>query len=103
MKVVFRADTQFPPVAKVVGVDREPYLSGELPSAFTWAARSVHTIDVYSEVDTGTGTRLAFTSWGDGDKSASRAVSHGGEYTAGYKTQCNLTIESAYGDSMGEG
>ena len=51
----------------------------------------------------GEGTGLVFTSWNNGGTSASRAVSHGGEYIADYQRQYQLTIESAYGDPKGEG
>jgi uncharacterized repeat protein (TIGR02543 family) len=44
-----------------------------------------------------------FTSWNDDDKSVSRTISHGGEYTADYKAQHKLTIESPYGSPKGEG
>jgi len=54
-------------------------------------------------MDTGEGTRLVFASWDDGDKSVSRAISHGGEYRADYETQYQLTIESAWGNPVGQG
>ncbi len=103
MKVVFHADAHLPPDTTVLTLDQKPYQSGELPASFTWAAGSVHDVDVPSKVDTEKGTRLVFVSWDDGDASVSRAISHGGEYVANYKTQYQLTIESAYGDPRGEG
>jgi len=54
-------------------------------------------------VDTEKGTRLGFISWDDGSTSVSRAISHGGEYVANYKTQYQLTIESAHGCPKGKG
>jgi len=103
MKVIFHADAHFPTDATVLTVDGKPYLSGELPPSFTLAAGLVYKFDVPSQLDTGEGTRLVFTSWDDGDMLASRTISHGGKYTANYKTQYQLTIESAYGDYTGEG
>jgi len=54
-------------------------------------------------VSTGEGTRLVFTSWNNGDESSSRDVSSCGEYTANYKTQYKLTVESPYGSPKGNG
>jgi len=44
-----------------------------------------------------------FTSWNDGNKSASRTITQGGEYVANYTTQYNLNIESPYGNPTGAG
>lgn len=103
VKVAFHTDARFSADTTVLTLDGKPYLSAELPASFTWAAGLVHTFDVPSEVDVGEGTRLVFTSWDDGDKSASRTISRGGEYGASYKMQYLLAIESAYGSPEGEG
>lgn len=103
MKVIFYTKAHFPPDTTVLTVDGKPYLSGELPASFTLAAGLAHNFDIPSQVDAGEGTRLVFTSWDDGDKSVSRAICHGGEYTANYEMQYQLTVESAYGDPEGEG
>jgi len=103
MRVVFHADGHLPPDTTVLTLDQKPYQSGELPASFTWAPGSVHDVDVPSKVDTEKGTRLVFVSWDDGDASVSRAISHGGEYVANYKTQYQLTIESAHGCPKGKG
>jgi hypothetical protein len=103
MRVVFRADAHLPPDTTVLTLDGKPYQSGELPALFTWAAGSVHHCAVPSEANTRQGTRLVFTSWNDGDTLVSRAISQGGEYTAKYERQYQLTIESAYGVRKGEG
>jgi hypothetical protein len=52
-------------------------------------------------IDIGKGTRYVFISWDDGDTSASRTISRAGVYTANYKTQYQLTINSAYGQPQG--
>jgi hypothetical protein len=46
-----------------------------------------------------------FTSWNDGDPSTSRELiaSEPATYTAGYKTQYYLTVDSGYGNPQGEG
>jgi len=103
MKVVVGADVHSPPDSPVLTVDGTPYQSGELPASFIWAPDSVHTCNIPSQMDTGEGTRLVFASWDDGDKSVSRAIPHGGEYTADYETQYQLTIESAWGNPVGQG
>lgn len=103
MKVVLDTDAHFPPDTAVLTVDGEPYSEAELPASFIWAAGSVHTFGLSSQVDTEDGTRLVFASWGDGYGSVSRTLSRGGEYTADYKTEYQLTIESPYGDPSGEG
>jgi hypothetical protein len=102
-RVVFHADGHLPADTTVLTLDGKPYQSGELPASFTWAAGSVHDIHIPSQVDTGEGTRLVFASWNDGDTSVSRAISRGGQYTANYERQYQLTIESAYGARKGEG
>ena len=68
-----------------------------------WAPGSVHSLTVLSPLDNGSGTRYVFTSWSDGDTSTSRTISHGGAYTANYKTQYKLLIESDYGEPEGQG
>ena len=103
MKVAFHTTADLPPDTTVLTLDGEPYLLGELPASFTWAPGSVHTFDIPSQMYTEKGTRLVFTSWDDEDTSVSRAISHGGEYAADYRTQYQLTVESVHGDPNGGG
>ncbi|MBM4446281.1 MAG: hypothetical protein FJ023_02880 [Chloroflexi bacterium] len=103
MNVIFHTDANFPSDATVLTADGEPYLIGELPTSFTWLSGSAHRFDIPLQVSTTEGTRLMFTSWNDGDKSISRTISQGGEYTANYKTQYTLELESPYGSPKGEG
>ena len=103
MNVVFHTDVQSASDTTVLTVDGEPYSAGEVPDSFTWLSGTVHSFDIPQQVSTAEGTRLVFTSWDDDNKSASRMITHGGEYTANYKTQYKLAIESSYGRPKGEG
>ena len=103
MNIIFHTDADFPSDAIALTVDGKSYLPGELPASFTWLSGTDHRFDISPQVNTEEGVRLVFTSWDDGDKSVSRTISHGGEYTANYKTQYKLTIESPYGSPTGEG
>jgi hypothetical protein len=67
------------------------------------APGSVHYLTILSPLDTGGGIRYVFTSWDDGNTSASRTTSHGGVYTANFKRQYELLIESAFGEPEGQG
>jgi hypothetical protein len=103
MKAVFNTDAEAASDIAVLTVDGEPYSSEELPKSFDWLSGTTHYFDIPTQIDMGDGTRLAFTSWNDGDTSSSRVISHGGEYTANYKTQYKLTIDSPYGRPRGNG
>ncbi len=88
------------PILNIAG---ETYSSGELPVSFIWAPGSSHDFELVSSVSGGSGIQYVFSSWDDGNTSASRAISEGGVYTANYKTQYYLTVESAYGQPNGDG
>jgi hypothetical protein len=103
MNIVFRTNAGFSSDAIVLTVDGKSYLAGELPASFTWLSGTAHRFDIPLQVSTEEGTRFVFTSWNDDDKSVSRTISHGGEYTANYKAQHKLTIESLYGSPKGDG
>jgi hypothetical protein len=103
MNVVFQTDAQFAPSDTVLTVDGKPHYPKDIPSSFTWLSGTAHRLDVPQQMNTTDGTRLVFTSWNDGNKSTSRMITHGGEYTADYKTQYELAIESAYGSPKGVG
>jgi hypothetical protein len=72
-----------------------------LAPELTAAPGSTHNLEMSSMIDIGKGTRYVFISWDDGDTSASRTISRAGVYTANYKTQYQLTINSAYGQPQG--
>jgi hypothetical protein len=103
MNVIFHTDAKFPSDAIVLTVDGKSYLPGDLPASFTWLSGTANRFDIPIQASTGEGERLVFTSWNDGNKSVSRTISQGGEYTANYKAQYKLTIESPYGSPKGEG
>ena len=101
MKFIFNTEPSLPSGSEILVLDNKTYSSA--PPELTWAPGSVHDLRIPSSLDTGSGTRNVFTSWNDGDTSVSRTISHGGVYTANYRTQYELLIESAYGEPEGEG
>jgi hypothetical protein len=101
MKFTFSTESNLPSGTTILTLDGEEYSSA--PPPLTWAPGSAHSLEVPSLVDAGSGTRYVFTSWDDGDTSASRTISQGGAYTASYKMQYLLTVESAYGEPTGAG
>jgi len=103
MKVIFHTDAEAASNSAVLTADGKSYLSKELPASFYWLSGTAHRFNIPLQIDMGDGTRLVFTSWNDGDVSSSRTISHGGEYTANYKTQYKLTVESPYGSPEGSG
>jgi len=103
MNIVFNTEANFPPDATVLSIDGKSYLAGELPASFTWLSGTENRFEIPIQVSIEEGTRLVFTSWNDGDKSVSRAISQGGEYTTSYNTQYELSIESTCGIPEGEG
>lgn len=103
MNVAFHTDAQSDSSAPVLTVDGKSYSLEEVPASFTWLSGTVHQFDIPPQVNTTERTRLVFTSWNDGNKLTSRTIAQGGEYTANYKTQYKLTIESSYGSPKGEG
>jgi len=103
MKVIFHTDAESASDIAVLTIDGKSYLPKELPASFDWLSGTTHRFDIPLQLSTGEGTRLVFTSWRDGDESSSRDVSSGGEYTANYKTQYKLTVESPYRNPKGNG
>jgi len=101
LKFLFNTEPRLPSGGEILVLDNKTYSLA--PPEFTWAPGSVHDLTILSSLDTGSGTRYVFTSWNDGDTSVSRTISHGGVYTANYKTQHELTIESAYSVPEGRG
>lgn len=100
IKFIFNVEPQSLNGIDVLFVDDNAYSES---SELIWAPGSIHNLNVIPLYDTGRGTRYVFTSWGDGNTSASRLVSNGGEYRVDYRTEHRLTIESAYGESEGDG
>jgi hypothetical protein len=89
--------------SNVLTIDGNSYSSSSLPQSFIWAPGSSHSIQATSTVSGATGTRYVFNSWDDGNTSSSRTISNGGAYTAEYKTQYYLTVNSLYGNPGGTG
>ncbi|MCJ7516028.1 MAG: hypothetical protein MUO89_08740, partial [Dehalococcoidia bacterium] len=102
-KVIFHSEAESASNTAVLSADGKSYLPEAIPSSFSWLSGTTHRFDIPQQVDTGNGTRLVFSSWNDGDKSYSRVISHGGEYTAEYRIQYKLTVESPYGSPRGNG
>jgi hypothetical protein len=86
----------------VFNVDDKRYTS-RLQSTFTWIPDSIHNVELPAKIENEDGERLVFVSWNDGVKSASRTITQGGDYTATYKKQYKLTINSMYGNPKGDG
>ena len=86
----------------VFNVDGNNYTS-RLESTFTWIPGSMHSIEFPAIVENEDGERLVFVSWNDGTKSASRTITEGGDYTATYKKQYKLSINSMHGNPKGGG
>jgi len=103
MKAVFHTDAEVASDATVLTVDGKSYSLKELPESLDWLSGTTHGFEIPPQIDVGDGTRLVFTSWMDGDVSTSRVISNGGEYTAHYKTQYKLTVQSPYGSPRGSG
>lgn len=103
MKVTAGVEPDMAEDINILSTIEKTYSPAELPVSFTWASASSHDFEAVSPVSGGNGIRYVFTSWDDGNTSASRTISQGGVYTANYKTQYYLTIESAYGDPEGQG
>jgi hypothetical protein len=98
---IFSAEPDLPSGFEVLILDDEEYSS--VPLELTWVPGSVHDLTLLSPLDTGSGTRYIFISWDDENTSVSRTISHGGVYTANYKRQYELLIESAFGEPEGQG
>lgn len=101
VKLILSVEPEIPPGFNILILDNEEYSS--VPLELTLAPGSVHYLTILSPLDTGGGIRYVFTSWDDGNTSASRTTSHGGVYTANFKRQYELLIESAFGEPEGQG
>jgi hypothetical protein len=100
IKFIFNVEPQSLYSIDLLFIDDNAYSDS---TELIWAPGSIHNLSVIPVYDTGIDTRYVFTSWGDGNTSASRLVSDGGEYRADYGTEHRLTIESVYGQPQGAG
>ena len=72
---------------------------------FTWEPSSTHTLAVNATVEGAPGVRYVFVEWADGSTQTTRSVtaSQSANYTAIFKTQYKLTVNSDFGDPQGTG
>jgi len=100
-KFIFMINFHLPSLTQILVLDGKIYTS--LPPDLIWAPGSTHNLVLTPIVEKGSDTRYVFTSWSDGNKSASRTVSHGGVLKANYNTEYLLIITSTYGEPEGAG
>jgi len=88
-----------------VAFDGKSYSSKDLPRTILVLLGQAYTLSVESTVSGPLGTRYLFIEWSDGGKDTSRkiTVTRSESYTAKYKTQYELTIESEHGSPQGSG
>jgi len=75
------------------------------PQTFTWTVGSTHTIAATSPISCGSGCQYVWTSWSDGGGQSHQITVPGSAatYTANFKTQYYLTVNSAHGSPTGAG
>jgi len=101
IRVTFDAD---PRLGKLV-VDSIPYAGGALPTTITWDLYTIHTIRVDPIIQLSAGERYIFSEWSDGSKMAARIIetSSNATYTARYRAQYLLTVNSSIDNPQGSG
>ncbi|MHB8105396.1 MAG: caspase family protein, partial [Dehalococcoidales bacterium] len=99
-RFIFALNTALPYGTNILTLDGVSYTAA--PGPLLWAPDSLHTITVPQIVETGRGTRYAFSTWGDGNTSNTRVVSKG-YLTATYNIEQLLKLMSSYGDPAGAG
>jgi hypothetical protein len=103
VKARFDTGDPVPPYAKILTVDSQEYTKSDLPIELTFPPGATTVLEVPSEITPEEGVRYTFTSWDDGETSASRPISQGGAYVAGYDHEVYVTVESEHGSPSGEG
>jgi hypothetical protein len=103
VKARFDTGDPVPPYAKILTVDNQEYTKSDLPVELTFPPGATTVLEVPSEITPEEGVRYTFTSWYDGETSASRPISQGGAYVAGYDHRVYVTVESEHGSPSGEG
>ena len=89
------------PDAVSLTIDGTTYSPADLPKSFSWANGTEHDFVAPSPVEIDETTQYVFVEWSDSDSEpATRdiTVSENATYTANYKTQHYLIVESPYGD-----
>jgi hypothetical protein len=86
-------------------IDGTELALSQLPASYTWLVGTSHDVSVPAMVQGGEGTRYIFSSWSDGNTSASRTVttSEATTLTANYTRQYYLTVATGRGTTGGEG
>lgn len=94
------------PEVSSVSLDGEEYSANDLPISEKVIIGTGHDLSVPAYVDTGIQQpRYAFTTWNDGATASSRTVTitQSSSFTASYKTQYYLELQSAHGNPQGAG
>lgn len=97
----FTVSVNVSPSVTQVNVDGQGTSSG---TKFTWNQGEQHTLSVKKTVaGDNAGTQYVFTGWSDGVSDTTRTitVNNNGAFTAEYKTQYQLTVNSDYGSATG--
>jgi hypothetical protein len=102
IKVTADAEIGITQETDVLSIDGKEYSSRDLPESFIWSPGSHHEFEAMSPIPDGNEIRYVFNSWDDGNSSISRTISTGGVFSANYKDQYYLHVNSDYGQPEGE-
>ena len=94
------------PEGNPLTIDDVTYDPQNLPTHLTWLEGSIHTLSFTPQtVSKGAGAREVYSQWSDGTNATERAITINGEqnYTAKFKTQYYLKVDSPYGNPQGAG
>jgi hypothetical protein len=99
--------TSEPKIQSII-IDGEQFTQDRLPCSFVWEEGSVHTFSIPSRViseEKNNRTRYLFAGWSDGNMSASRTIMalSSASYTAMFKAQHYVSVNSEYGSVSGSG
>jgi hypothetical protein len=107
VQIVIRIEPSIKPLLPSTGirVDGISYSTNRLPMTFTCEIGSVHTLEVDPIIDGSAGVRYVFVEWSDGYGAALYSIEAKGEatYSARFKTQYLLTVDSPMGSPQGSG
>jgi hypothetical protein len=98
--VAFAINVSLPIGTNILTLDGINYTS--VPAPIFGIPGSTHTVAVPPLVNKGSDTRYVFSGWSDGDTSITRVVSKG-SYTANWRNEYLLSVDSAYGNPQGAG
>jgi len=107
VQIVIRIEPSIKPLLPSTGirVDGISYSTSRLPVTFVWEIGFVHTLEVDPMIDGAAGVRYVFVEWSDGYGAAlySIEVEEEATYSARFKTQYLLTVDSPMGSPQGSG